>query len=112
MDTKDDPIDGEDADPDEVILHGTSRNRGGEDEGENMSDSEDLRRGTEMIVKAIGHRRMASRCFPISLGDPENRGGHGGSKRPNDWAIVIFENESLEARTRAFSVAVIETIDA
>lgn len=86
-----------------MILDNVGRDRGGEDEGKIDFDSKGLRKIAEVIIKASGHNRTSSSGFPVSLGDPNGRGRHRRGQRPNNRAIVVFQNEGLKARTKARS---------
>jgi hypothetical protein len=100
MDAKDDPVNGEDADPDEMEPDDIGRDRGRVDKGEVGQDKEGLREITEMMVKASGHKVTGSWGSPIGLRDPENMRIDRGNERPNNGAVVVLQNKGLKARTR------------
>lgn len=85
---------------DKEELHHVGGNRGGIDEREVTVDMERLRMGTEMIIKAFGHKIAGGRGDPIGLRDPKNQVGRTSNQRPNDRAIIFFQNVGLKCRTR------------
>lgn len=74
--------------------------RGEVDKGGISPHMESLKMGTEMIIEARGHKIRRRRGGPIRLGNPEDMGGRATTQRPNNRAIVFFQNKGLKSRTR------------
>jgi hypothetical protein len=70
MDAKDDSVQSENADPDEMKFNNIGGDRG-EDIRKILVDDERLGGGTEMEIKCLGNKATTTESTPISLGDLE-----------------------------------------
>lgn len=53
-----------------------------------------------MKGKAVGHEATRIGRGPVRLGKPEIDGRNTSGQRPNDRAVVVLQDASLELRTR------------